>query len=256
VKGLILLLLLALQATAVAPGEWIFLASDADSRWQDAIGIFYTQDTSLVIYDTTISARRVAFESYDPSDRQNCPMSAFGYYDCTMRRAFRSYPIVSTCDSFVKIIYNVNTGKCGWLRVTDRTEIIMLSDTMAFYGREVIYLAAIGAKYCQTVAHYDEPSGELIGYDTIVPLNPADLQEGILPEYKKLPKKAYEDMISIRGYGWKNLSLGTIAKIKGDWAQLGSWDYEELILKPTDRWIRIRDNQGRFLVWFVHVVRY
>jgi hypothetical protein len=253
-KRVIPLLVFVLPLIADAPGEWVFLEADADPLWQEAIGVFYTRDTSLVLYDTTITARRVAFESYDPSDTQYCPMSAFGYYDFTIRRAYCSYPVVSICDSFAKIIYNVNSGKCGWLRLTEKTEIIMLSDTMAFRSMEVIYLAAIGATNYHSVAYYDKPGGKVTRYNTILPFTPPGLEQRIPSGYRELPKTAYADMISIRGYKERKLSLGTIAKIKGDWVQLGRWD-EELMLNPTNSWIRIRDKQGRLLVWFVRVMR-
>ncbi|MEW6607029.1 MAG: hypothetical protein AB1414_06185 [bacterium] len=250
---IVFLILLISPAFAEAPGEVMFIKSNAPKIWQKAIGILfqYQGDTSLIVFSNPYGKSPVILESYSPEDTNICPLSVFGYLSGSMTETTRKFPLLAVKNGYAKIIYNVNSGVLGWVKIKGKDRgVILFSETTALNGTDIIYLGAITQKNSHFVKYFNKPNGKVIYVKKILPFFPEDV---IRKNVGNFPGENFWG----RNYYWipaDILNLGTLIKIVGDWAQIGDFNYNTYETIPKG-WVRIRDNKGNLLIWFIDVDR-
>lgn len=226
--------------------EIMFIRPDAPKIWQKSIGFFVQTygDSILTVYK---KPGKVLF-SVNSEDTILCPLSAIGYLGKPLKLTSRKYPLLKIKGEFAKIVYNINKGLTGWVKIKDKKRKIMLfSDSLKFRGMDVLYLGTMNKKKSDTVFYYDKPNGKITGTKIIHPFIPKMDTQRFGYKNKKHFRKVWH-------YYRYNISLGVVLKIKGDWVLVGKFIYDDYKIEKKG-WIRLRDKKGNLLLWLIWVDR-
>lgn len=233
-----------LQLFAEGPEEHFYFRTDGSRLWQEAIGIFVVApgEPVLTVHRTPNGSDSSIYGAGAGTNGFVLPLSAFGYYSEGMKNASCRFPLLAKEGKWCKIVYHINKGEAGWVKLDARRTAKLFSDTLAFLDKDAVCLAAVGAKKPITVSYCDKPNGKVLRR---VVVNPQAINLS-------------QDDIGRMGAVWHpyhyRLHLGTVVRTQGDWIFLRDCYHNTHGTKP-EGWIRIFDEGGKLLVWLIDIDR-